>query len=865
MLRFEDLIDLVRESRYLIIINKITGLNALGSEPSKPDVLVLYPGLGGSSDSESKDFVSLFVSMPPYEPISYPRIRVGNIEFQGVYVWFLEPERGELLSEGQRYKVNDFVRSRGDVIRFLEDEGYLTNSDSIPDSHIILGVAEKGYAVDTEKLKRVALINLLSIDEDSLRIRLRARSGGVAYITVWIEYGARYLSRVVKSLCGSRGISDAGSCMDTVDRQLRSHVAATGTRLYYIGSLNYMTYCFGGKYITTDPLANKLQDINKYLQSEGVKPLNPVCPPCEWFRRSPYRRSPYLCRNDDGRLRFHYSRRVFPKIHPRFKHSIAATWSPSEVTAPFAARLVRDASYVIKVEELSMILPSVDALVIRPKKKPYAELRMTNGLVVLINEDFVSALLSIIYSAKDGSRPYFSVESGCLGGWWSLYDVLYAKYLLSMLDGAFGISYKEDDDGPRIIGRSGVDWLRVWGRRLRDPQDPDFVRFVGRTLSHTIAHALIQKISEVLGIDMSNLLYIYDDIDKGPSGRYYIAGVFEYSKTGVLQLDAEIAEYVRKRYGGDDKDTALKLFVIDAILDALNAYDTLPYIVRGGREEERKRRCGAIMSQVDELVNSYLGLGRQVVNTVYKIVEDFIRNFALYLDSYEIRFDFTTFKYVIEKAIHEKDGLYDRVMGEVREKIKDEGSRNKLRQFINELIDLLIEYYAPPICMDGCSYDIYLENQCTESILENVTTSRELLRAFAVVSGFLGAGTLRVSSNSLYRLVKAARRELGILTAFTSTHMIDLLRWLLTDKARERLEINFELSRDRKDERSLIREIGNIRSSFPDRFRFSLTDMPSHEKRYIIDDIDLATSWNFTSPSDLKYETVSFHYRLLRS
>lgn len=858
MLKIEELTQLINERNYLRIINSITGLNTFGSEPSKPEITVIYPSLNEEEEprEESKDFVSLFITAPPFEPASYPRIAIGRIEFQGAYVWFMRPKSGDLFDKRSKRKIREYAL-RADIELKVIDESNSENEEvefSIDKSAVILGVNEKGYSTDTIRIKKVIMINLLSLYESSILVSLKGEGGGRTGVGVRIKYGAEYLSRIVRWRCRKR-LSQAGECLDKINDWLRRSVASTRSKLYYIGSLDYMTYCYGGRYITTDPLANKLEDINRLLSEERTRLFDPRCPLCSERHSRGYRRG-FLCRQRDGLGLFHYSRRVFPKVYPSFKHSIRAMWPASEVEAPFTVRLVDGTPYVIKVEGLSMILPNVNALRIKLEKKPYAELRRTNGIVVLINEDFVRALVSIIYSAKKDSQPFFTLPGSCVGGRWSLYDVLYAKYLLSKYDGVFGTDYKRDKNGHKIVMKNGEDWLTLWRERERDPLDPNFVRFVGRVLSHTIAHILIQKVSEVLGISLDSLLYVYDDVDKGNSDRYYIAGVFEYSKGGILQLDKEIEIYLREKYKGIDKDTALKMFVVDAIRETLDVYDSLPKVLTG------HEKCRKIRDQIKELVDAYSSLGQQLIDEIVDEIENFIREFTLFLDDNKIRLDFTAFKYMIEKAIHGKGDLYDKVMDKVRKKVQDEGDRALLRQFVNELIDMLIEFYAPPICMDGCFYDIHLEKHCSASIFESILTSRGLLNAFAVVAGFGKAGTVRVKSSSLYKLLKSARRELEILTAFTKPSMIDALRALMMDKERENVRVSFILSRDRAGERSLIDEIKKTEGRLPGRFEFRLTEMPSHEKRYAVDDIDITTSWNFTSPGE-KYETVSFYYRPL--
>lgn len=783
--------DAVREGiKLLNFINKATGWDKFGSEPYIDTIKLLY------TDSREEDeitFYDLFYRLPPFEPIAYPDTSYGNAKFTGDRLWVLDVV--EMINHGRLKKI---CRS-------------LKRSMCIPSryDYSIEGV------VRGDRVKLTHIIVFRTIGDLDGTLTLRFIKDNKYYI---IQYGfsSETINVIKRDICKEIGCVDE-RFVDIISKKwkdIEKAIMQRYTPRYDINILNYITYCYNGRYITTDPI----------IQYMGGKHIR--CPPCRNQRFSRL----FICKDFPGLGRFHYSRKIFPKVYVNIEPEIIYSFNPRK--SPLTIDIADKIRIISQVSRLTLYLPGNNILELEPGIKPYTDLVRTRGLIVYIGKDFVKAIISYLLDVDK-----------------KLLRILATKYIV-LKTSIFRLGSSKSDTGRGILdhdqkriefyaGEEPIIDLVNDILKTQNIFSESFVDYVGSVLMHTISHLLLMELSRRLGIDPNKLSYVYGAHIIGNGDKVYFAAIVEKDKYGTIMFDRAIRELLQELGEGDYERGFYRL------LKDINNY--VASIVKKYEREYRayikENECSLLSSDLNDLEKKVL-----------EFIIDIIVATRRYLESNNVYPDFSIFKHIIVSLLNTHNTeVYGHIINWIMYKLKGEiKDKYELQGIVEDIIERKLESlllcYGPDYCLDGCSLDIHLEKDCTKAMTENLETSRRLFEAFARLIG-ISEDVINspVKGITIYRLITTARKSLSIETSHTNDQAIDALTNLLEKGVRVHITIDKRIIKEVEDR---LRKLKNM---YGDRFTYKESERLMHYKTYVVDDtLRIETSWNYSTASNIE-------------
>ncbi len=728
-----------------------------------------HPGKVSSEILEEEiDFYRLFYSYPPFEPISYPPVKYNDVEFYGNRLWLLKVREWDNVESVENFL--DYVK------KALNRELYIVVN---PRDNIMFFGEYEDYG---EEIFPLSIFTFSIVGKKRWFLRLRFLKEGRKYSII---YGMPILKKYL-------------SCRDPLDvdsKKLYMALMKAKHRCRYRPEyLNYITWCYGGSVVNTDPVA----------PGEG-------CPKCSSSKRYS-RRYKYLCYDAPGGKTYYYSRKIFPKVISIIKNDL--DFRATKPLVPFSVEVFASRRLESKVENFSLTLPRGRTLILTPVKKPFTILRKTNGLLITISERFVKALVHFM-------ERYSAYHSDKLNKDFNLLHLLVTKFLVRDrpfdLAQAIHIRVSDSNDLQIDVGEL-IKKVKEYINRKKYLED-GFTRFVGLTLAHTLAHVMLMLVSEELNLSLDDLMYVYGvkNIRKGDDdfSEVFYAAVVEKNEIGTLQINMELS----KIFGNDPKKSVV---IMGEKLRKFweRTCDTL---------EEYQREFEKISSEVKDTIRNDKKIA--VLEYVAKeILYELLRNGFLP--------DSDMIKQILTNVIPSSISDISRI---ARTKFNVSIDRKELEDLVERYIDDIATYLMDEIdpCFDGCNLDIRLDKQCSEALFENLYVSRKLLELFLKVAGIVSE-RLEVNGEGLFNLIAAAGGELYIKTAFISTQAIYALERIL----REGVKITLEL--DKRVFNQFAKELGRLARRYRN-FKFKSTDVPHHGKALKVDVLDVITSWNYST------------------
>ncbi len=727
------------------------------------------------------DFYRLFYSYPPYEPIPYPPVTYNDVNLYGNRIWLME--------------VNESVDSpiSKKMIQFLIKKMRGIGVTSSPTgTRVFFG--EYDEYQDEILLRKVITCRIVGDCPWFLRVEFRDEHNKIVHI----YYGFRKLHKYLEEVGCKRPFKITKDKLQEAI-ELASRKLGRKSR-YRVEYLNYMTWCYAGRLISTDPIAPLTEcEYCKNRYNAGT-----VAGPCY---DAP-----------GGRIYYH-SRKIFPKVIAEVSNDLE--FQPDMPAVPFSVNVFSGKKLTSKVERLTMSLPKGRSLSLTPTKKPFTVLRRTNGLVVTVSEHLIRSLIHfmenyVVYSSKKLNKKY------------TLLHVLVSKYFVwkanpFKLSSVARIRFKDNKLHVDLTGlEKNFGNIADYVRNKRYLGDSKFLRFVGESLMHTLAHALLLILSEELNLSLDDLTYVYGSKTisvKTNSGNdefvdVFYAAITEKNEVGTLQIDVELDKIL----GSDERGrvTALGMMLKEFwrnTKEALEGY------------------WGEFSKISNEIAES---VGRDEKASVITYVAKEI----LYgLLSREFLTDSEMLKQIIVNAVTDNlEAIRKYLKARLGEDLDVKEMEDLVERYVDDITTFLMDGIEP--CFDGCNVDIRLDKQCSKALFENLYVSRNLLELFLKVAGIINYHRLEVDGEGLFKLVTAAKSDLHIRTAFTSTQALYALKDILRRGVKVTLEV------DRRRIHAHINTLRKMARNFSN-FKFKETDKPHHGKTLSIDLLDIVTSWNY--------------------
>ena len=886
------------------VLRQLVGFKGLGAEPYLDTIKVavldqallkkMQYGLE-KEDYEEMDLFTLFIRRPPYEPEVFPPIILNQSAIiLGSYIWFVKPVNGSLgnwdkndiLMLKEKQLLQDLAAS---ISRALTDTGAGVNVNMKAISYFfdltgIIGYGEiKSQGVNRPRVELKALLipSLLEhVVPSSTLPEVRAElSVGLAgqQTNVHIVYGIdtkllkdKEFKSVESNLRKSyiryqKNLSNgkywkSKNWLDDMISILIQHAARRGIR-YDVGNFNYVSYCASSHYMSTFPLAPKA-----------------FCPFC----RCVSGKSNFCTPMFNGK-RFHWRRQAFPKVYPRFIFEADVYKGMSKgITLPFSVVDLDSAKIHLIVNGVDMFVPGIGKVGIDFNVEFQELLHSTNGVFILIPDSITGLLVNaLITSAKQGCSIMDST------GTTDLLKLLLTKFVIrkiGLYDLAAALEIDTEQGVNLSISSLGLD--RVLNLQVKDINDVykniinpgssnarrtyrEFSHFIEEILAHTIAHVLYILVREDPEIPEENVAYIYGVVRQAGQGsgqirRIAYAGIYERSKYGVLQLDKEIADALKKQASRYCQSIKTLTEAVQYMLAKYFEDAERTYMLMQGQNSLKNIAINALNSY-PQIVAGYkkwlsVGLAKDIVNKLQKLIETIYREFKK--AGFEL--DFPSFNFIImQKKEDIKSYLVNYVKNKLGNTVSNEDIEDAVEVILRETLQNVILAKGPDYCLDGCYVNIHLEKTCTKAIEENLYVSWELLRLFLYLTGLLrskpgqrlrpmimcGAkpNIVRVTGAAILGMLRQASLRVKIGSAYVNAEAISFIKELLERGVSVSIVVDSRSCKPSSpdDPCKMLRQ---LKQQYGDRFDYDIAGRDTsstHEKEYIIDNLRVYTSWNF--------------------
>jgi hypothetical protein len=855
-------------SFYTIRLKNIIDERLGVSEFVKPITHIVKVAFLSDVDTDSiyeYNFDEVFMRVPPFEPITIKPSRYGLIEFKGDYVWFATTIKG--FSNDEKKLI--------DMYSTVPDE-YKQLVPDIKCGEIICGEYEDiGTGIILRKLYVPRIIG----DGEKWRKELRLKL--TSAIPIRIIYG--FSSETLKDWIKKISITNARMLRKDIIKKILSkpdevlrmpnlvnefRSLDTSSKNYSPTTLNYVSTCYGGTVISTDPF------------SRGR-----ICDEC----RDNY--TSILCRKVPGYGIYHWRRKAFPRVYTLLKN-IATEYDIDDIAQyyriPFVYVYTEQLRCFKRVEAFDISL-DIGKLRLELEKPIVSEHFNTNGFLAIIDKQFVDVFIDVIKASNVNIACALHTCSGTIKI--SLINLLISKFLwrnLSMQQHDYDIKLRYDASNNELqpivkIGRDEYvlsDHNAVSKLLNRIAGNREFRNFVMESLTHSLAHSIYIGLSTVIPYFDEYGAYISQT-----SKDYLVAGVIENTRGGSLKLLKPVITMLNHEKYYEDQTKGLAAFRPDATQKVLGEIINIITINREDAAKEVEEICKAkeeniesiaiaVTNRFKERLDQQSGstkestdasdvalntLIEQIVNVVIEAFEDFVSkilNAGIYIDRY-------AFTSVILWKILRDASAKESIVDYVRHRIRKIGkykhiSDNKLRDLIDTIFDIMIEVEMsaivssilfPDYCSDGCETDLHLP-RCIKALEQPYVISRCLLIAFLRFAGIpvqipqLDINRFECDGSTLKNLSKLARSQLNVLTYVMDAKGIDILENLL--KSNQSIKIKFEIDkRFREQNPDIVKLLEELKNKYEERFKVVYTQESHHGKMIVIDFLKVITSWNF--------------------
>ncbi len=827
-------------------------------EPMVHKVVVSFtPNIG---EEYNYNFEDIFTRIPPFEPITIRESTYRSVKLKGDYVWFIT----NLKNGGERLKK---------LGRIFTD---LSKKPNVKCDIIVCGDYED--LPDGIVLKRLIVPRVVGDGKEKwmklIAIPLKAGSGSIE-----IQYGfSRDTVSKWASQCGDESLK-SGDPEFVLNHECVKGIFSekSKARGYSPTTLNYISTCYGGHFISTDPFK-----------------IGGECDKC----KDDSRKRTLLCRDYEGYGRYEYRRRIFPRVYTELRNTIL----PYEIEKldkfyrlPFICVVSENAKCIKKVDALSISFEALGKVRLELEKPIITPYFNTNALMLLIDNDYTKVFVNVLKKSLTVTCSVYLCT--CSADSYNkdsvkvpLINLLVSKFIwknVSLGERGYNIELDLENDKLKVklvIGKHKYDLLAAneVKRLVEDiTGSDDFIRFVNELLAHTLAHAILLSTSSIEPHVEHYGAYVYDVYR-----RYTVAGVIENTKNGSLRLFPTLSQQFKDSILDRDSDEKILIFKPQVIVDMLrdryrSRYDLLrtwdeldKVVVESVRESCKPETRDEILNAVTETVLDRIegtGVGedlrradmnaRTLVSQIVKAIIELLNNLVLNLllnQVYIDRYSFTSV--ILWKLLREaniKDEVINHVISRVSSETSDKDAKEVLKKLGNLVFDLLIEtemvklvtdILTPDYCSDGCEQDLYLP-QCTATLIQPFLISRCLLGAFLKFSGLnveisrLNIKMFECSGAELEALAKLAREHLYILTSAMSEESVNLLRNILEKGGN--IKVTIEIDKRIGEKQLILEQLDKLKVEFSNKFTYSLTQEPHHGKMIIADFLKVLTSWNF--------------------
>jgi hypothetical protein len=771
------------------------------------------------------DFDTFFSRIPPFEPISIFESKYESkdliIKLKGDYVWFVTAIKG--LENKDKLKG-----------AFKEFQYYLNQKydEKVRCEDIICGIYED--LGDKIVLKEVIIPRVLSDGKPLLYKELELKPR-IDEPPIRIYYGLHKIAKKIKKPPKRSEIPEI----------LNAHILPfEKKRGYSPFTLNYVTTCYDGYVITTDPTS-----------------LGKTCDPCEEERKKTL-----LCREYYGRGIYEWRRKIFPKVYSKISvepsHTIHSVLDEVYLM-PYVFITINNVHMSKDVNSFTMYLEKVGKIELQLEKKISTGHFSTNALLVAFDRSLIDAFINVLKVNKSNISLTIKLRPNGNNIYMPLYYLLISKYLwYKVFNNDLRLDLKIDKNSETFIisietNRRSVHYnIEKFAEEFIERDVEEFNRlrkFTAEVVAHTLAHVIRTITVSRVPESQAYIDYFYSITDK-----YILAGVYENTKNGMLGASCEIASRLSREISGVKAGVsrlspkALKEVIKEVITSSL--ISTEPTSIEKEDIQEALRNIAIIVA--DKVASkTQRGVDIDFTNKVYEVINKFYAllsntvNSMIHSNTY---IDSQIFVYVIMWHIIRKlDDLASYLGSKV--KLDQYVVRDVLEElFEAELYKILIEMLFPNMCMDGCGFDLQVP-ECHNALEQPFVISRSLLLAFLEFLGTAIEGLERANlsisridctGDQLRDLSFLARRSIYVLTSEISEETVLLIRQLL-EKNRElkmTLEMDKRLLTSKPDLVGQLRSLGN---EFHGRFKLKVTEEPHHGKMIELDNLRIYTSWNF--------------------
>jgi len=773
-------------------------------------------------DIQALDFDSFFSRMPPFEPIAIfeSEYKGDNttIKLKGDHVWFILPVK-EL--ENKEELKNDFE----DFEKYMKGQ--------LPDvqcKDIICGVYDD--LGDKIILREVVIPRVVNDGRRILykEVRFNLRNNR----KVKIYYGLHKLAKKNRTVKRNE-----------IPHLLKKHLASLeAERGYSPYTLNYITTCYEGLIIATDPTA-----------------VGKKCDLCEDGKKT------LLCKEYYGRGIYERHRRIFPKVYSKISvqpSSMIFGELDSIYSLPYTVVVTNHVAMSKDVHGFTMYLNKIGKIELELEKKISTGYFNTNALMAVFDTSLVKIFLDTLRMNKE--NIYFTATIGPKGDKFKIpvYNVLVSKYLwYKVFSGCLYHELWADENNNKLVILIGKNEGELYAAEEIEKLTEELIEkdnkeleslelFTEEVLAHTIAHTMLIGAVRFLPEIREYIDYFYSI-----TNRYVLAGIFENTKDGMLRASWEIANEMESEGGVasvSSKISKLNPRVLRKILEGVIEIKSKADIITVEDVENELEKIAILVA--DKISSRYKGVDQkkniQSTHTVIKEFYDLLLNTLTNMVKSGFYIDAQTFTYTILWEIIRKP---DVVVTYLSKKTKLD--RHMIEEILEELFEaelfkIFVGMLFPDICIDGCGFDLHLAD-CHSSFDQPFIISRTLLLVFLEFLGIevqnkesfnINVNRIDCTGEQLKRLCNLARRRAYVLTSELSEETINLTRNMLQMNQGLKLVIEID-TRLQESKPGLVERLKSLESQFKDRLELKITEKPHHGKLLELDDMKINTSWNF--------------------
>uniref|UniRef100_A0A7C1GCA4 Uncharacterized protein n=1 Tax=Thermofilum adornatum TaxID=1365176 RepID=A0A7C1GCA4_9CREN len=810
--------------RVIDVVHERTGISAFLTPILQGIKYVKWPPIN-EEDVQQLDFDTFFARFPPFEPISvFESVYKGKertVRLKGDYVWFVLPIK--------ELKNKDNLKNS-----FKGFEEYLRKeySNKVKCEEIICGIyKESGNKII---LNEVIIPRTVYDGSELMYKKVVFKSTGLDPITIY--YGLHKVAQHNKPRTRS-------NIPEILEKVLTSREAKRGYSPY---ALNYVTTCYAGYVVSTDPIA-----------------INQRCDACEESERQIHR-----CKEYPGRGKYEYRRRIFPKVYSEKimePSSLVLREVDKVYTLPYTLLLADNLGISKDVRGFVIYFDKVGKIELNLEKKISTGYFSTNSLMIAFDSKLVGIFINLLkenranmlIKVKIGHKKEASLP---------LYNVLVSKYLwYKVFNRELNPSIEVDrqQNQPKISGFSGKNKLlnlndiEKFIEELDEKSESENLeRFAREVIAHTLAHVIyvssIRRLPEVQN---------YVDYFYNTRGPYIVLGIFENTKGGMLRASKEITDEFAQEQDIAESSGDFKVLnprILEKIIEGgiLRPQENASAEPETKDVEEEMKRVAMLVT--DKIASKSQQKGAEdLFDKVYRTIKEFYTLLLNIVDNIvrsKLYIDSQIFIYTILWRLVRDSEIMDKIVSylEDRTGLDEEEIEVILEElFEAELYKILVEMLFPDMCVDGCGLDLYLPD-CHRNFEQPFIISRSLLIAFLE---FLGVSLKNVSDYNVHinridcpgslleELSLLGRKNVHILTSELSENAIKMIRRLLQ---REGLNIVVEVDKRLMESKpSLIEELKSLQEQHSGRLELKFTQEPHHGKMLDLDNLRIYTSWNF--------------------